>query len=444
MAATDPARLKWKPSPARVQFHGDLYEFLRNDAFNATPEFDTSVPAYKKHDFGFTIGGPVYIPGHYNTNKQKTFFFWSEEWRRELTPASGFFSVTTSGSDGLAERGWELSATDCSECQPELSVAVTARLFPVHKQRPGLQHRTCNWFRHSPRSHRLLRRLMAMIPAPNIASGARQRSSRHLVRHPHTAHPLAPGTFQGRSEHQRQGSRQLPLHPRFLESAISRSSVDGRHQLSHDSDQFHQSRRQHGGAITANVSPTLLNEFVASYTTDHIGTQLTGPWQRPSGFPATWPLQQRLRRQGSGHQRFRWTSMVGALPKIPAMFPRAAEFEPHIHLPRQCHQNRWRTQSAVRRLFRERPQERNSAARQRRERPVEFHQHQHSYRVATLLPICCLETSAATPRRAPRSRCTSNTKSTKPTCQDDWHVTQAAHTESRSSSKLLRNLSREK
>src|SRR5208282_4275411 len=85
------------------QFHGDLYEFLRNDAFNATPEFETSVPEYKKNDFGFTIGGPVYIPGHYNTSKQKTFFFWSEEWRRELTPASGFFSSTPVPT--MAERG---------------------------------------------------------------------------------------------------------------------------------------------------------------------------------------------------------------------------------------------------------------------------------------------------------------------------------------------------
>src|SRR5271156_1214100 len=89
------------------QFHGDLYEFLRNDAFNATPEFETSVPAYKKNDFGFTIGGPVFIPGHYNTNKQKTFFFWSEEWRRELTPASGFFSSTPVPT--VAERNGDFS-----------------------------------------------------------------------------------------------------------------------------------------------------------------------------------------------------------------------------------------------------------------------------------------------------------------------------------------------
>ena len=75
------------------QFHGDLYEFVRNNDFNATQFPATSVPEYK-NDFGFTIGGPVYIPNHYNTNKQKTFFFYSEEWRRDLIPASGFFSQT--------------------------------------------------------------------------------------------------------------------------------------------------------------------------------------------------------------------------------------------------------------------------------------------------------------------------------------------------------------
>jgi len=57
-------------------FHGDVYEFVRNDAFNAKNYFDSSVPPYKKNDYGYTIGGPVYIPGAYNKDKTKTFFFW--------------------------------------------------------------------------------------------------------------------------------------------------------------------------------------------------------------------------------------------------------------------------------------------------------------------------------------------------------------------------------
>jgi hypothetical protein len=68
------------------KFHGTAFEFLRNDALNANDWFLNRAgqprQPLKHNDFGFTFGGPVYIPGHYNTNKQKTFFFVSEEWRR--------------------------------------------------------------------------------------------------------------------------------------------------------------------------------------------------------------------------------------------------------------------------------------------------------------------------------------------------------------------------
>src|SRR6267154_2074005 len=74
-------------------FHGSAFEYLRNDMFNARPWESGNDPAhpnppYKKHDFGYTVGGPVYIPHHYNADKKKTFFFFSEEWRREKAPTS--------------------------------------------------------------------------------------------------------------------------------------------------------------------------------------------------------------------------------------------------------------------------------------------------------------------------------------------------------------------
>ena len=62
------------------QFHGTAWEFLRNDDLNSKPYFANSVLPYKQNIFGYTIGGPVFIPKIYNTNKQKTFFFWSEQW----------------------------------------------------------------------------------------------------------------------------------------------------------------------------------------------------------------------------------------------------------------------------------------------------------------------------------------------------------------------------
>jgi hypothetical protein len=70
------------------QFHGDAYFFARNNIFNSRNYFDQTkhAPLYQKYDPGFTVGGPLYIPGYYNLNKDKTFFFVSEEWRHDREP----------------------------------------------------------------------------------------------------------------------------------------------------------------------------------------------------------------------------------------------------------------------------------------------------------------------------------------------------------------------
>jgi hypothetical protein len=73
-------------------FHGDAYEFVRNTVFDANEYFNKmggGKRAVNHHNvYGFTIGGPVYIPKTYNTDKKKTFFFWSEEWHKLTTPGS--------------------------------------------------------------------------------------------------------------------------------------------------------------------------------------------------------------------------------------------------------------------------------------------------------------------------------------------------------------------
>ena len=93
------------------KFHGGLYEFFRNDALasnnfsnnankvnmvdsanklnNCTTNFTSTcaakIPALRWNDFGGTIGGPIYLPGKYNKDKNKTFFFYSQEHRRIIT-----------------------------------------------------------------------------------------------------------------------------------------------------------------------------------------------------------------------------------------------------------------------------------------------------------------------------------------------------------------------
>ena len=73
------------------EFHGSAYEFVRNTILNANSFLNNRAgvkkPPFHYNDFGYTIGGPVYIPGVYNTDKTKTFFFWSQEWRRTKIPS---------------------------------------------------------------------------------------------------------------------------------------------------------------------------------------------------------------------------------------------------------------------------------------------------------------------------------------------------------------------
>lgn len=74
------------------KFHGDLYEFFRNDDLAANSFFNNrngiGRPPLRYNDFGGTVGGPIFIPGYYNSDKKKTFFFFSEEVRRVITYAS--------------------------------------------------------------------------------------------------------------------------------------------------------------------------------------------------------------------------------------------------------------------------------------------------------------------------------------------------------------------
>ena len=73
------------------EFHGSLFYFGRNDALNAT-EFFTNrnglkKDALKRHDFGFSLGGPIL--------KNRLFFFYSQEWNKEIRGQSRFGRVPT-------------------------------------------------------------------------------------------------------------------------------------------------------------------------------------------------------------------------------------------------------------------------------------------------------------------------------------------------------------
>jgi hypothetical protein len=69
------------------KFHGGGWEFNRNTDYDANDYFNKYNGAHNPRQsldynlYGYAIGGPMYIPKVYNESKQKTFFYWNEEWR---------------------------------------------------------------------------------------------------------------------------------------------------------------------------------------------------------------------------------------------------------------------------------------------------------------------------------------------------------------------------
>jgi hypothetical protein len=82
--------------------HGSAYEYLRNDYFDANGYANDFLKAhiapYRYNDFGFSLGGPAYLPKIYN-GKNKTFFFVSEEWQRIVQTLSQASAIVPQASE---------------------------------------------------------------------------------------------------------------------------------------------------------------------------------------------------------------------------------------------------------------------------------------------------------------------------------------------------------
>jgi hypothetical protein len=81
-----------------AKLHGTVWEFVRNDDLNAKNYFTTTpplIPPYKQNIFGFNVGGPVFIPKHYNTDRKKTFFFWDESYVTLHVPSQTLSQLPT-------------------------------------------------------------------------------------------------------------------------------------------------------------------------------------------------------------------------------------------------------------------------------------------------------------------------------------------------------------
>jgi hypothetical protein len=82
-------------------FHGSVFEFVRNSAFDARNYFDHAsaehperIPPFRRNEFGFTNGGPVLIPGVYD-GRGNTYYFGQYQGFRQVLGTTQVFPVPT-------------------------------------------------------------------------------------------------------------------------------------------------------------------------------------------------------------------------------------------------------------------------------------------------------------------------------------------------------------
>jgi hypothetical protein len=127
------------------QFHGDLFEYLRNGFFNAENHFSPpgTQDTLHRHQFGGTVGGPVIIP-HLSHGKSTQFFFGYQHTLIHSGSSAGSFTAPTAAEEGLASSstggayadfsnlctgGWN-SSNLCNTASQQISNPYTGVAYP--------------------------------------------------------------------------------------------------------------------------------------------------------------------------------------------------------------------------------------------------------------------------------------------------------------------------
>jgi carboxypeptidase family protein len=115
-------------------FHGEGYYYGRNEDFNANDTFNKHAVSaanpnglprsqYRFNTIGYNLGGPVYWPGKVNKDKNKLFFFFSQEiWPTKTPGTTRYFMMPTDlekqgdFSQSVDKQGDKVTLTDPRNC----------------------------------------------------------------------------------------------------------------------------------------------------------------------------------------------------------------------------------------------------------------------------------------------------------------------------------------
>ncbi|MGA2808630.1 MAG: carboxypeptidase-like regulatory domain-containing protein [Terracidiphilus sp.] len=173
------------------KFHGEAWEFDRNDALDAHNWADNNNGQLAKKSelrynvFGANGSGPVFIPHVYNSAKQKTFFFYNEEWRHEVTGVSTNSIKTLPAADLItspANFNYVIPTYNpaTSVVVPAVADPVLAGKIAAHGLTPGQAFPSNTIYSDLLDSNALLFNASKNLPASTNADGSYTPTGGHL------------------------------------------------------------------------------------------------------------------------------------------------------------------------------------------------------------------------------------------------------------------------
>jgi hypothetical protein len=226
------------------EFHGDMFEFLRNGALNARNFFAPVHDKLKRNQFGATLGGPV--------KKDRLFFFGSYQGTqiRNITEGNSAFLLTA------AQRKGDFSGLSRRLVDPFTKVPYVGNIIPPGQINP------------------ITAKLLELLPIPTSPDGL------VVFARPVTEHE---NQFLGRADYNLQKQR---IYGRYFYARYPRSPVSGAQDLLRSIGGFEFFHQSASVSHTYTISANFVNNFIASWDYND-GNALSGaPFSLPSlGLP---------------------------------------------------------------------------------------------------------------------------------------------------------------
>jgi Outer membrane receptor proteins, mostly Fe transport len=128
-------------------FHGSLFEFVRNSAFDARNYFDHAtlaypgrIPPFRRNEFGFTNGGPIFLPRVYD-GRSRTFYFTEYQGFRQVLGTTQVIPVPDANDRaGLDTLTFPDGLTDTLTVPIDSGIAAVLKRYPLPNSPTGTYH----------------------------------------------------------------------------------------------------------------------------------------------------------------------------------------------------------------------------------------------------------------------------------------------------------------